>query len=590
MSHKQTPINEQLILVNNAVNSSQTFAEAMADWAGKLKGAERDEAIKQAAFVISQMDDMSFSTYQTRLSQLMGINSRELKRLITVTQKKIKEGGEDGQEVTYTMGGFVDGYLIEYLYDPEEQRVYLAWREPNGRIETGTSVIIDGKKYMPMPVSPSIISGGVLLPSKLGSTKSTRELALQIENFIRHAYLLPNVLDAKIISYYVLLTWLYDMFEAIPYLRATGEPGSGKSELMQRVGLVCYRRISANGAGTTSSLFRMIEKYQGTVFLDEMDLQKSDASADMVKLVNLGAMKGNPIIRCEEVLVDGVKQIQERMFQTYCPKLIAMQREFYDRAVATRCITFRVQPRETYELVNAGIPLNQTAEMKSQATALRNLLVRWRLEKWVPIMEVDPRFYDMDISARLNQVTGALLSIAQDDPSLQNEIRGFLREYYAELVQERSMTIAARLVEAIWTIMKFQDTDAYLKELIETEADGSKKILVGDVAKMADELINAMNGGEDAASESKGRDDKLSPHKTGKLLRSELQLRISGRTNKGFYVYWDEEHMKALAKRFGINLDEIGPRKTSQAPMPDAKTTPKAAPKPKQVELPGGDE
>jgi hypothetical protein len=557
MTHKAMELSEQLMAINQAISNSPTFIEEMAKWAGKQRGADQDDALKEVIALILKMDDLSQSQYLSKIAKSLGMGMGDLKRMVRAAKESAKKKDSEGEEIEFILSGYINGWFVEYTYDPETQKGGLAWRDPNGVIGSGERVVIDGKKYVAMPPSAAITSGGILFPSALGNLRSTKEISAIVETFIRSSYLLDNPVDAKIMAYYVLLTWIYDSFEAVPYLRATGEPGSGKSELMRRIGLVCYRFISANGASSTSSLFRMIEKYQGTVFLGEMDLRQSDASTDVIKLINLGAMKNNPIIRCEEIIVDGKKEITEKMFQTFCPKLIDMQREFYDPAVKTRCLTFKLQPKETYELKNANIPLNITAEMKGRALAIRNLLLRWRLEHWKPSIEINPAFYELDISARLNQVTGALMMIAEDDPELQTEMRHFLREYNREIVQERSMTIPARTVEALWTIYK---NPHFHESMMVSDPDGREKMLVGNVTKIANLIIKEMNmedDGEDEGSSKKKKREEISSQSMGHRLRQDLQLKMSDRTNKGFYVYWDGEHMTALAKRYGIDPDDL---------------------------------
>ena len=328
---------------------------------------------------------------------------------------------------------------------------------------------------------------------------------------------------------------------------------------MRRVGMVCYRLMIANGAGTAASLFRSVERYRPTVFIDEADLQQSDTTNDIVKFLNLGAMRNNPIWRLEEVTGEGgKKEFVERMYTTFCPKLIAMRKDFRDDAVGSRSLTFKIQPRETMELMAAKIPLEINNDMRARALAIRNLLLRWRLEHWLPEIPVDPNFYDFDISSRLNQVTGPLMAVAKDDPGLQAEMRRFLREYYAELTVSKSMTITARVIEALWKIYKYPDLH---KQMVVQDAEG-EKVLVGSVTRIANEIIDEMNSGGEKESEDehKRRKDELSPQRIGRLIREELQLRVSGRTNKGFYAYWDQIRMEAVAKRYGINIEEVGPR------------------------------
>ena len=45
---------------------------------------------------------------------------------------------------------------------------------------------------------------------------------------------------------------------------------------MYRIGLLCYRALSANGADSTSTLFRMVQRYKATVLIDELDMKQSD--------------------------------------------------------------------------------------------------------------------------------------------------------------------------------------------------------------------------------------------------------------------------------------------------------------------------
>lgn len=570
MTHQIIALPEQLVAVNRALAEAPTYAEVLAIEVRTLQGADQDRQMKHAVQVISKMDDIAFSSYVGRLASAMGIQISQLKRMVkAATNKK----DDDGDNYEPTLGGWIKGWLVEYMYDPDDNTASLAWRDPTGKIDSGRTVTIDGKKYGAMEPNATISSGAILFPSALGKPHKTSELTTMIEGFINRSYLLENKLYAKIMSYYVLLTWMYDSFPAIPYLRVTGEPGSGKSELMLRISLMCYRRYVASGASSSASMFRMVDKYKGTVFMDEMDLQKSDASADIVKFLVQGSMKdGAPIIRCEEVTVDGVKEIQEVIFPVYCPKLLAMQLDFADKAVASRCITFAIQARETYELVNNQIPLSINQKMRDEAKTMRNLLLRYRLENWQPNREINPAYYNLNISARLNQVTVAIQMLAEDDPALQREINQFMEEYYRFLVQDKNMTIEARILEAMWQIYL---NPGMKTQYVEKEADGREKIKVGHIAKRANDIIRTMNMEEDEADDqAKGsKNDKyeISPQKAGHRLREKLQMEISPRSKDGYAVYWDQAKMEAKSKMYGvIPEDQIFPD-VIKTKLPEAK-------------------
>ena len=579
--------------VGSQINACRTvFVNKFAQLAGMETGARRDEAIKAVVEVIAVMDDMTYARTQKDLAKCLDVDQRELKNMVKAIAKEEKKKDDLGDNVEYIMGGYIKGWLVESMYDPEDLKMMLAWREPNGRIDTGYTVTIDAKKYAAMPPTETIMKGGVAMASKLGALKETRELAKLIEGFVNRVYLLPNPLFAKIISYYVLLTWVYDSYPAIPYLRATGEPGSGKSELMKRIGMLCYRTMSSSGASSTSSLFRMVERYKGTVLMDEMDLRDSGASADIIKFLTQGAMEDGPIYRTEKVVIDGKEEFQETMFQTFCPKLIGMQGDFFDKAVGTRCITFQVEPRETYELRDAGIPLERTKAMKAEALAIRNLLLHWRLVNWQPQREINPDFYNENISARLNQVTVAIQMIAENDVDLRKEINHFMNEYYLYLQQDKAMSVEARIIEALWTIYKFPDTH---QQMVITGTDGTEQIKVGNVKNIANTIMKFMNmdEGDEEEDDSKSKrkkKDAISAQMVGRRLRDKLHMPITNRTSEGFYVIWDEKRLVKLSRSYGVNPDDLGPREgveTYATSSNDGKPVQKTAVKPvaKKVEV-----
>jgi len=565
------PLENQTRFIKQLLDKSPMFVEAMAAWAGAREGAEHDEAVKQAVTVIGRLDEFGLAQHKGRLAKILQVTLRDLERMIKsasgITEKLQRMG-----EPTYTWGGCIEGWQVEYLYDIETDRAILAWRDPQGIVDSGSGVSIEGRYYEPYPPNDVMRSGGVIFPSSLGEKKPIRELVSYITMYLKSIYLLPSDKMGRLIAYWVITTWLYDAFETVIYLRAMGSAGSGKSELMKRIGLVCYRTMTANGAGSTSSLFRSLERYKGTVYIDEADLQQSDTENDMVKFYNLGAMRGNPIWRTIEVTgPNGEKTWEAVAFQTFCPKLVAMRKEFRDDAVGSRSLTIKLVSRETTELVAAHIPLAINAQVRARAQALRNLMVRWRLENWQPDIEVDPSFYDLTISPRLNQVAGPLLSIARDDLDQQNEIRETLRDYYAESIISKSMTLSARVIEAMWKIWNYPDLH---KEMVKIDEEGNSLIKTGNITRITNEIMDEMNDEEDEPEDGQGvkkfKRSELKSQRVGRILRDELQLQVSTRTRDGFFVYWNEPRMVGLATKFGIDPEDFKPQPEKPKPTQPA--------------------
>jgi len=247
----------QKAYVHELLKKAPTYIESLCAWAGEQEGAARDEAVRKALGVVCSMEEMSRAQYRQPLAKLLQLGVREYDHMLK-TLKELSKKDNDQMTVIPTLGGPIGQWLVEYLYDASERKATLAWRDPEGTVGCGETVEIDGTWYGPYEPSGAILNGGVIFPANVGPLKPTRELVAYIEMFITSVYLLPSKTTAKIFAYYALLTWIYDCFNTIPYLRAMGEAGAGKSELMSRVGLVCYRLMRANGAGSSSSLFRSV--------------------------------------------------------------------------------------------------------------------------------------------------------------------------------------------------------------------------------------------------------------------------------------------------------------------------------------------
>ena len=553
---------EQVRRVRAGLTLARTFVEWTCEQAGLADGAQRDGAQHEALKLVAKLEKVQLAQYRTRLAKMLKLTVRDFDNIL----KSIKDSKErltGDLEPIYMFGGCINGWLVEYIYDIESKRAALAWRDEEGVVSSGPEVVIEGRRYLPWPPTNSLENGAIIFPSAVGEKRSIRELVAYIEMYLKKIYILPSDRMARLIAYWVLSTWIYDSFETVVYLRAMGGAGSGKSELMKRIGLLCYRMMTASGAASTSALFRSLERYKGCVFIDEADIQNSDTEADMVKFYNSGAMKGNPIWRTVEVTgPNGQKDWEEQSFQTFCPKLVAMRKEFKDDAIGSRSMTIKLVPREMMELMAAGVPLTINETIRAQALGIRNLLLRWRLDTWQKEISVDPLFYDMSVSARLNQVAGPLLAIAKDDKEQQEDVRQTLREYYAESIITQSMTIGARVLEAMWKIWKYPDLH---KDNVKLTAEGQSLIKVGQICTIANAIIDEMNGEKDDEEDGK-RPQGLKPQRVGGIIRGEFAMQMSQRMRDGFWVYWNEPRMLGLSMKYGIKPEDFGPKEGSGQP------------------------
>src|SRR5207249_6113619 len=204
-------------------------------------------------------------------------------------------------------------------------------------------------------------------------------------------------------TYYVLLSWLYDTFNELPYLRVIGEPGSGKTRFLLTVGALCYKPIFASGASSVSPIFRILDAIGGTLVIDEGDFRASDERADIVKILNNGHARGFPVLRSE---LSPTGEYNPRAYRVFGPKLVATRGYFEDRALESRCLTEEMGGRRLRD----DVPINRPEDAAAEARQLRNqlLLFRFRnLGKFVP----SEALVDRAIEPRLNQVFVPLLAV-----------------------------------------------------------------------------------------------------------------------------------------------------------------------------------
>lgn len=307
-----------------------------------------------------------------------------------------------------------DGTMLETLYDPEEATTALAIGLP------ACEAVIDSKFVLPsgetlVPYSPRnnlLNAKCVLLPSDIGEFGDKGDLVEDIRRFLRRYVDLTPVFE-EIAAHYVLLTWVHDAFNELPYLRFRGDYGSGKTRALIAVGSICYKPFFASGASTVSPLFHVLDAFGATLLLDEADLRFSDATAELTKILNNGNVRGLPVLR---TMTNRHKELNPTAFRVFGPKIVAMREGFADRALESRFITEHTGGRP----LRADIPIHLPDSLAVEARELRNALLAWRFHARRTV-KVAPDRLIAGASPRLNQTALALLALV-DDPALRHEI------------------------------------------------------------------------------------------------------------------------------------------------------------------------
>ena len=339
-----------------------------------------------------------------------------------------------------------DGTLIEAIYDPETTETALAV----GRSDGTSSIVPDfdlptGERLVPYsPHNNLIASGCVLLPRDIGEFGDKGDLVRAVRAFI-HRYVDLSPLFEEIAAHYVLLTWVYDAFNELPYLRLRGDYGTGKTRALLAVGSLCYKPFFASGASTVSPIFHVLDAFGGTLILDEADFRFSDASAELTKILNNGTVAGLPVLR---TMTNRHRELNPQAFKVFGPKIVGMRRDFADAALESRFLTEETGQRP----LRPDIPIHLPNAMKTEARALRNRLLAWRFRARSTV-GTDPARLIPGIAPRLNQTALSLLSII-DDAELRERMAQQLAGEEARVLSERASSVEAAVLAAICEVAR----------------------------------------------------------------------------------------------------------------------------------------
>ncbi len=379
-----------------------------------------------------------------------------------------------------------DGSILEMVYEPSRQiTAYACFKD-------GTWDLIpdyelpEGRRLVPLSPRNNLIEHGVVrLPTGPEEYGSERELESSVRAFI-HRYVNLTPRFERVATAYVLLSWIADTFNELPYLRVRGEPGTGKTRFLLTVGSICYKPIFASGASTVSPIFRILDLVKGTLVLDESDFRFSDEKAEVVKILNNGNVRGFPVLRTETV--PGSKEFNPRAYHVFGPKLIATRGFFDDPALESRFLTEEMNSLRLRE----DIPISLPARHEVEALRLRNQLLLFRFRNYGKPRNLVTKL-DRSLEPRLAQIFAPLLAIVEDEETLA-DLRELARTYHGEMVADRGLSIEADLLALLVDLWGSASEPPTVKEVAERLAERSPRAYVHVSAKRVGWLLRKRLG------------------------------------------------------------------------------------------------
>jgi hypothetical protein len=407
--------------------------------------------------------------------------------------------------------------MLEAIFDPEKAETALAVRQADGSVSVAADYPSpSGERLIPYSGRNNLLATGcVLLPSSVGEVGDKGDLVETVQGFI-HRYVDLSPAFEEIAAHYVILTWVYDAFQELPYLRFRGDYGTGKTRALLTLGSISYKPFFASGASTVSPIFHVLDAFGGTLVLDEADFRFSDATAEIAKVLNNGSVAGMPVLR---TMTNRDRELNPRAFSVFGPKIVGMRQHFADRALESRFLTEETGQRPLRPDISIGLP----PALKVEARELRNRLLAWRFAAQ-PTVTADASRLVLGIAPRLNQTALALLSIV-DDQRVRDRIVAELVREEARTVGERASSLEATVLAAICDVAR-QSTGAGIS-----------------VASVARTLSSKISGNLQVP---------ITPKAVGFIIRT--RLRLTTIKSRGVYVIPNTERgrIATLAARYGV--------------------------------------
>jgi putative DNA primase/helicase len=198
-------------------------------------------------------------------------------------------------------------------------------------------------------------------PEPVDGAELLTELSSTIGQFV---VMQQSAIDA--VSLWAVMTWLHDRLRIAPFLNITSATKRcGKTTLIDVLTRLSHKPMPVSGQVSGAVLFRIIDLYEPTLFLDEMDTYFRDDEA-LRGIINGSQRKRNANVpRCVG------DDHTPRLFSTWCPKALVGIGGLTD-TVTDRSIVVRLERRAAGQAIT-----NFRDRDRGQFDALRRKIRRW---------------------------------------------------------------------------------------------------------------------------------------------------------------------------------------------------------------------
>jgi hypothetical protein len=366
---------------------------------------------------------------------------------------------------------------------------------------------------------------------------------------------------------YPFFTYLARQFRTVPYLRALGDYGTGKSRLLKTIGPICYQPIMTNAGSSASALFRILDLFtNSTLVLDEADFANSDEASMIAKILNGGNEKGQSILRSEK---NELGNFDAAAFDVFGPKILGMRKDFQDQATASRCLTKEMLPIQPHPRIPLDLPPVDLYE--KYCLVIRNALHTYMMHNIQKDCQVDLTAIDRTMDSRTAQVTVSLLTVMKSEKG-RDQVRNYLKNVTEERKGERYATFTARVLEGLMM--------AWAWGPVSNRPEDADRVYLKDIATATNQIVDDQNrqmGESDDEEEDGKKRFKAKSRKLAHTMKTYLNLKTIRSTDglpeyKGTnYVNMtaETERVRGLCERWAVEWCERGSVKKAETTQID---------------------
>lgn len=209
------------------------------------------------------------------------------------------------------------------------------------------------------------------------------------------------------VALWVAHTYAIEAAHATPYLTVLSpEKGSGKSRLLEVIEALARLPYHVSNI-SEAALFRLIERDQPSLLLDEVDRLYSNAKSERAEMLtgilNAGNRRNSKVIRC-----GGPSRDELHEFDPFCPKVLAgIDNQRMPDTITDRAIEIRLQRKAPHERVERF----RHRVASHQAEPIRDRVEAWAEANLTELRHSEPETPN-EVSDRMAEAWEPLFAIA----------------------------------------------------------------------------------------------------------------------------------------------------------------------------------